>query len=338
MAKYTVYHSDAHRHFGDYSIEKEQLARIDAELELIDAGKSAEELATLMTDAEAVIVGSAPITAAVLDSMPKCKVVVRYGVGLDTLDLDAATERNVVCAHVPDFCMEEVANHALMLMLAVVKKLVPLDRAVRDGTWRPGPLSPMMHLHGQTLGLVACGNIAQAMAKRGLALSMQVIGYDPYVDRDVAAAAGIELVDSLDELLSRADVVSVHAPLTPQTHHLIDNGALSRMKRSAYLINTSRGPTVDEAALVEALQEHKIAGAGLDVFEQEPLPATSPLNALDNVVLMPHSASYSDDAFQRLSRRVGESVVDVLSGHWPRFVANKGILEKLKLKPTLHPD
>lgn len=338
MAKHTVYHSDSSPLFGDYSIEREQLARIDTELRLIGAGKSADELTTLMTDAEAVIVGAAPITAAVLDSMPGCKVVVRYGVGLDTLDLDAATERNVVCAHVPDFCMEEVANHALMLMLAVVKKLVPLDRAVRDGTWRPGPLSPMMHLHGQTLGLVACGNIAQAMAKRGHALSMHVIGFDPYVDRALASAAGIELVDSLDELLSRSDVVSVHAPHTPQTHHMIDAGALSRMKRGACLVNTSRGPTVDEAALIQALGDQKIAGAGLDVFEKEPLSGDSPLTAMDNVVLMPHSASYSDAAFQLLSRRVGESVVDVLSGHWPRFVANKGVMDKLSLEPTLHPD
>ncbi len=339
MARYRVYHSDAnHGVFGDYPIEREELRRVDADLELIEARKSASELATLMTDAHAVIVGSAPITAEVLAAMPECKVVVRYGVGLDTLDLDAATERGVVCAHVPDFCMEEVSNHALALMLAVVKKLVPLDRAVRDGTWRAGPLAPMGHLHGQTLGLVACGNIAQAMARRGHALSMRVIGFDPYLASEAAAAAGIELVPSLDALLAESDVVSVHAPLTEQTHHVIDASAFAQMKPSAFLVNTSRGPTVDEEALVEALRTGQIAGAGLDVFEQEPLPGSSPLTEMDNVVLTPHSASYSDFAFRLLSRRVAESVVDVLSGHWPRFVANPAIRGRLTLEPTLHPD
>lgn len=337
MPAFTVYHSDASPAFGDYSIEREQLARIDAELRLIEPRKPASELATLMTDADAVIVGGAPITAEVLESMPNCKVVVRYGVGVDTLDLDAATARGVICAHVPDFCMEEVGNHALMLMLATVKKLVPLDRAVRDGTWRPGPLAPMAHLHGQTLGLVACGHIAQALAKRAAALSMRVIGYDPYVPKDAARAAGIELVATLDDLLAASDIVSVHAPLTPETRHIIGADALAKMKPTAYLINTSRGPTVDEAALIAALQQGQIAGAGLDVFEKEPLAADSPLTGMDNVVLTPHSASYSDYAFRLLSRRVGESVVDVLSGHWPRFVANGAVRDQLDLEPTLHP-
>ena len=338
MASFIVYHSDASPAFGDYSIEREQLDRIDAELRLIEPRKPAPELATLMNDADAVIVGGAPITAAVMESMPNCKVVVRYGVGVDTLDLEAATEQGIICAHAPDFCMEEVGNHALMLMLATVKRLVPLDRAVRGGTWRPGPLSPMPHLHGQTLGLVACGNIAQALAKRAAALSMRVIGFDPYIDPELAQAAGIELVPTLPDLLAQSDVVSVHAPLSDETRHIIDAAALAAMKPTAHLVNTSRGPTVDEVALVDALERGEIAGAGLDVFEQEPLRADSPLTAMDNVVLTPHSASYSDFAFQLLSRRVGESVVDVLSGHWPRFVANKGILNALELEPTRHPD
>jgi D-3-phosphoglycerate dehydrogenase len=338
MADHIIYHSDASQNFGDFSIEREQMARVAGELRLVEPRKPAAELATLMTDADAVIVGGAPITAEVLDSMPNCKVVVRYGVGVDTLDLEAATERGVICAHVPDFCWEEVANHALMLMLATVKNLVPLDRAVRDGTWRPGPLAPMQQLHGQTLGLVAAGHIAQAMAKRGTALSMRVIAFDPYIDPDLAAAAGIEIVPTFDALLAESDVVSVHTPLTEDTRHIIDATALRKMKPTAYLINTSRGPAVDEVALVDALERGEIAGAGLDVFETEPLAASSALTEMDNVVLTPHSASYSDFAFRLLSRRVGESVVDVLSGHWPRFVANQGMLAKADLQPTLHPD
>ena len=332
MAKFTVYHSDSSPSSA-MTIEREGLAPIDAELRIVESGKSAQELATAMTDADAVLVSRAPITAAVLDSMPNCKVVVRYGVGVDTLDLDAAAERGVICAHVPDFCQEEVSNHALMLMLAAVKKLIPLDRAIREGDWRRGGLAPMQHLHGQTLGLVACGHIARAFAKRGQALSMRVVAYDPYVDEATAAAAGIELIPSLDQLLTESDVVSLHPPLTPQTRHMIDAAALDRMKPTAYLINTSRGPVVDQPALVDALRSGAIAGAGLDVFEPEPLAQNSPLRDMDNVVLMPHSASYSDFAFDLLSRRVAQSAVHVLTGHWPRFVANSAVREKLDLQP-----
>ncbi len=337
MPAFTVYHSDASPDFSDFSIERDALAAIDAELRLIEPGKSPAQLADLLHDADAVIVTSAPIDAAVMASMPNCKVVVRYGVGVDTLDLDAATTNGIVCAHAPDFCMEEVGNHALLLMLAAVKKLVPLDRAIRDGGWRRGPLGPMQHLHGQTLGLVACGSIGQAFAKRAQSLSMRVIAYDPYIEPAAARAAGIDLVDSLDALLAQSDVVSVHTPLRLETRHLIDAHAFATMKPTAYLINTARGPIVDEAALVDALQRGEIAGAGLDVFEQEPVPADSPLRAMDNVVLTPHSASYSDHAFRLLSRRVAQSAVHVLGGHWPRFVANREIRDKLELEPCPDP-
>ena len=339
MHDYIVYHTDiASSTFGDYPIERKILAGIDAELRFIESGKTAEELCTLLTDADAVIVSKAPITAAVLDSMPKCKAVVRYGVGVDTLDLDTAAQRGVVCAHVPDFCAEEVSNHALMLMLAVVKKVVLLDRWVREGSWRPKPLSPMLHLHGQTLGLVACGNIAQVFARKARALHMRVIAYDPYLDPERGETLGIALMPSLEALLAQSDIVSVHAPLTPETHHLINADTLKKMKRSAYLLNTARGPVIDEQALIAALQNGRIAGAGLDVFEQEPLAADSPLTSMDNVVLTPHSASYSDYAFQLLSRRVAESVVDVLEGYWPRFVANPAVREKVHLKPVRRVD
>ena len=339
MHDYIVYHTDvAHSTFGDYPIERKILAGIDADLRFIEPGKSAAELCTLMADADAIIVSKAPITAAVLDSLPKCKAVVRYGVGLDTLDLDAAAERGIVCAHVPDFCAEEVSNHALMLMLAVAKKVVLLDRWVRDGSWRPQPLSPMPHLHGQTLGLIACGNIAQAFARKARALHMRVIAYDPYLDPARGDALGITLMSSLEELLKQSDIVSIHAPLTPETRHMINAETLKKMKRSAYLLNTARGPVVEEEALILALQSGRIAGAGLDVFENEPLSADNPLTRLDNVVLTPHSASYSDYAFQLLSRRVAESVIDILEGYWPRFVANPAVREKVHLQPVRRAD
>lgn len=337
MAQFTVYHTDPSEQLGTLAIERAALAEIDAELRTIERGKSPRELARLLGDADALLVLGAPITAEVLDAMPRCRVVVRYGVGVDTLDLEGATARDVICAHVPDFCQEEVANHALLLMLAVVKTLIPLDAAIRAGDWRRGSFAPMQHLHGQTLGLVGCGHIARAMAKRGRALSMELAGYDPYIDAGVAEAAGITLLPSLEALLERSDVVSVHTPLSADTRHLIDAAALARMKPSAYLINTSRGPVIEEAALVHALRHGVIAGAGLDVFEQEPPAADSALRTMANVVLTPHSASYSDYAFALLSRRVAQSAVHVLTGHWPRFVANPGVRERLELQPCPDP-
>ena len=336
MSQYRVYHSDVRKDPNAHGIEREQLARIDADLVFIPRGKGARELAQLMTNADAIIVAQAPITRQVLTSMPNCKAVVRYGVGVDTLDLEAATECGVVCAHAPDFCLEEVANHTLMLLLAAAKRLPVLDRSIRSKGWLPNPMGPVPHFHGQTMGLIACGNIARAFAQRCRALSLKVLGHDPYLDDGTAREAGIKLVD-LDDLLARSDFISVHLPLTEKTRHMVNADVLAKMKSTAILINTSRGPVVDEVALIDALEKGVIAGAGLDVFEVEPLPH-SPLTTMDNVVLTPHVASTSDFAQELIARRVGESVVDVLSGHWPRFVANKGILDRLDLKPTLHPD
>ncbi len=319
MSSLTVAHSDAFEPENAYEIERSVVEAAGGVLRLT-RGRTEDELIANLADADAVLVTSAQITARVAANLPTTKVVVRYGVGLDTLDLDALTEAGIVVAHVPDFCQPEVANHAMALLLACVKKIVPLDRAVRDGRWRPGPLAPMQHLTGQTIGLVAYGAIAKAVARRAAAFDLEVLAWDPYA----SDFTGATRIDTLDELLERSDVVSLHTPLTTETHHLIDATALAKMKPSAFLINTARGPVVDEPALVAALQTGVIAGAGLDVFEVEPLPADSPLVGLDNVVLLPHSASYSDRAFADLRRRVAESAVDVcVRGRWPAFAPNR---------------
>ena len=337
MAQFNIYITDRLPEFGDYPTERGILQQLDADVHLLEGGLGPDELARRLADAHAVMIRHAPIDARILAAMPHCRVVVRYGVGVDTIDLDAATQSGIIVAHHPDFCIEEVGNHALLLMLACVKKLIPLHGLIREGGWRPQSLAPMQHLHGQTLGLVACGNIARAFAKRAHALSMRVIGYDPYIDPHLAAAAEIELVPTLDDLLAQADVVSLHTPLTAETRHLIDATALAKMKPTAYLLNTSRGAVIDQAALGDALRDGRIAGAGLDVFETEPPLSDSPLRRLDTVVLTPHTASYSNHAFQLLSGRVADSVVHVLSGHWPRFVANKAILQELDLQPCPDP-
>lgn len=334
MARFTVYHTSA---TSLPPVEHEAASTIDADLRIIEPGKSATELATLMPDADCLLVGLAPITAEVLAGAPNCKVVVRYGVGVDNVDLDAATAQGVVVAHVPDVHRREVANHTIMLLLAATRKLIPQDRAIREGGWSIGPLAPTPRLYEQTIGLVACGHIAREVAKRARAMSMRVIGYDPYVDRALSEDAGIEMIDSLPDLLAQSDVVSVHAPTTDETRHMLNAAAFAQMKDSAYLINTARGPVVDGAALIEALQSRAIAGAGLDVHEPEPLPVDSPLRGMDNVVLTPHSAYYSDYATGILIRRAAESMVHVLTGHQPRFVANKAVLDTLDLKPCPDP-
>lgn len=322
---FLVVHSDASDEAA-FRIEREAIEAAGAELRLTRSA-SEDELVEQLRDADAVIVTSASITRRVVESMPRCKLIVRYGVGLDTLDIAAATEHGIPIAHFPDFCQPEVANHALLLLLASVKRVVPLDAAVRSGQWRPGPLAPMQHITGQTCGLVAFGNIARAFASRARALEMEVVAYDPYAPDAVFAEHGVERTGTLEELLARSDYVSLHPPLTPDTRHMIGAEQFAAMKRTAYLINTSRGSIIDEPALIAALRTGEIAGAGLDVFETEPLPADSPLIELENVVLMPHSASYSDRAFERMKERVAEAVIDVMHGRWPEIVANRNEVE-----------
>ncbi|MFQ5827125.1 MAG: C-terminal binding protein, partial [Dehalococcoidia bacterium] len=238
--------------------------------------------------------------------------------------------RGIVIANVPDFCMEEVSNHAMMMLLACAKKLVRLNAWVKEGHWGRGLLKPMGAIHGQTLGLVACGNIGRATAVKARAFNMEVLGYDPFIDPGVPRASGIEMVD-LPELLERSDYVSLHTPLTPESRHLMGEKELQLMKPSAFLINTSRGPVVDQGALIKALQEGWIAGAGLDVFEREPIDPDSPLLKMDNVIVTPHTASYSDAAFDELHRRVAEEMVRVLTGHWPLHLVNPAVRKKVRL-------
>jgi D-3-phosphoglycerate dehydrogenase len=236
----------------------------------------------------------------------------------------------IVVANVPDASVEEVSNHALALLLACSRKVTLLDRALRAGTWSHTLFPPMGTLYGQTLGLVGFGRIARAPARKAQALQMRVLAADPLVPELEVRRANAELVD-LDRLFAESDFVSLHAPLVTETRHFSGAAQLHAMKSSAYLINTARGPLIDQTALVEALQAGGIAGAGLDVFEQEPLAADDPLLHLPNVVLTPHSAAYSDTGIRELRRRTGEAAADVLRGVWPRGVANADVTPRYPL-------
>jgi D-3-phosphoglycerate dehydrogenase / 2-oxoglutarate reductase len=275
-------------------------------------------------DADALVVAFSPITRAVLSALEGLEVVVRTGVGYDVIDVRAATELGVIVVNIPDLWVREVANHALALLLAWNRKILTLDRQVRGGVWSAGVPGGAGSLHGETVGIVGLGNIGSAFARRVAALETKVIACDPYVDDARFSALGVERV-SLEALAERADYVSVHTLLNDETRHLIGEKFLSRMKPTALLINTSRGPVVDEQALVRALHDKRLAGAALDVWEDEPIAADHPLLRMDNVIATPHAAYFSTAAVAAVPRRCGEEIARVLSGQRPLNVVNREV-------------
>ncbi len=311
--------------------EAEELVKVNAEIVEVECANE-DEIVAVAQDADAILLIFAPMTRRVLGALPKLKVIVRYGIGYDTVDVDGATDNGVLLVNIPDFCLEEVSNHAIALLLALGGKLVSINEGMKQGHWAEAQLAraTVEAPYEQTLGLVGCGKIGRMTAKKAQCFGFRILGYDPYVDESVAKEHGITLV-SLPELLKESDFVSVHALLNKETRHLIGEKEFKQMKPGAYFINTARGAVVDEAALIKALQERWIAGAGLDVFEKEPVDPGNPLLKMDNVVVVPHSASYSDAAFKRLRASVGQEAARVLSGRWPKNVVNKTVKPKVNL-------
>ncbi|RUM99503.1 C-terminal binding protein [Pseudaminobacter arsenicus] len=263
-----------------------------------------------------------PITSETMAAMPRCKIIARYGIGVDTIDLEAATRAGIIVTNNPAYCLEEVAEHAVGLMLAAVRKVPLYDRQVRAAGWNGMAGAPVLRLAGKTLGLVGFGNIARLVAKRATAFDMRVVFFDPFVDND---ASGQAEKCHLDELLEQSDVISVHVPLTAGTRGLIGDDAFARMKPSAFLLNVSRGPIVDTMALVRALDHGAIAGCALDTTDPEPLPQAHPLYGRDNVVLTPHVAWYSEESKRDLQSGAPSQVRRVLEGVWPANVVNPAV-------------
>ncbi len=266
--------------------------------------RTPEDVIAAGQEAVGLIVQYAPITGDVLRALPGCRVVGRYGVGLDTIDTATAAELGVAVVNVPDYCVDEVADHALGLILAITRGIVPLDRAVQRGVWDFRLGGRVRRASTQRLGIIGLGRIGSALAHRALAIGFEVVACDPLGP----AVPGVTLVDR-DTLLATSDIVSLHAPLDDSTDHLIDAAALARMRPTAILINTSRGGLVDQTALSEALREGRIGGAGLDVLEREPIDPTDPLIGLPNVVLTPHAAFYSEESLVEMKRKVSERVL-----------------------------
>jgi phosphoglycerate dehydrogenase-like enzyme len=294
-------------------------------VELITArSRNEEELAPLAAEADALIayhdinlIGEATFARA-----PRCKGVVRAGVGYNNIDLAAAGRYGIVVCNVPDYGTEEVADHAIMLLLAVARRLLPLATAIRGGEWDHKIAYGSPRLRGKTLGLVGCGRIGTATALRAKPFGLDIVFYDPYLPDGHDKALGVRRARSLGELMEQSHFVSVHCYLSPETHHLIDAEALGRMPRGGILINTARGPIVDQEALVDALQSGHLAGAGLDVCEREPLDDDR-LRSHPAVVLTPHSAFYSVEGFIELRRKTAEEVARILRGEPPRNVVNR---------------
>jgi D-3-phosphoglycerate dehydrogenase len=303
---------------GDVDPERAVMDGHDVELRVL-ACRTPEEVADQAGDADVLITQYVPITAAALDALPRCRLVVRYGVGVDNVDLQAATERGVWVANVPDYGRDEVADHTLALAMAQLRGVAALDRSVRDGTWDLEPARPLRRLATLTWGVVGCGAIGTAVARRAAGLGMRVLGYDLPT---VRSGAPIERVP-LEELLEEADLVSLHAALTPDTHHLVGAAALARMRPTAHLVNTARGGLVEEAALLAALDAGELAGAALDVLEHEPPDGLGwKLARHPRVVATPHAAWYSEEAFHTLKSEVAREALRVLEGGAPRSPVN----------------
>lgn len=292
---------------------------------LLQARGDEERIIAECRDADAVLNQYAQINRRVLSAMERCRVVVRYGIGVDTIDVPAATEMGIYVANVPDYGIDEVGNHTMAMILACARRLLAYDRGVKAGRWGHRMGGPVYRLKGQILGLLAFGRIARDVAAKAKGFGLEILAFDPLLPDSVFREFGVIRAGSLEEVLRRADFVSVHSPLTPETHHLIGERELKMMKPTAYLINTSRGPVIDEAAVYRALSGGWIAGVALDVLEREPVPPDNPLLTLENVILTPHAAFYSEESIRDLQRKAAEEVARVLRGEKPRSLVNPAV-------------
>lgn len=284
--------------------------------------KTREEIMAATKDADAVMTHYDQIDSEVIHNMQNCKIIIRSAVGIENIDVEAATACKIPVANVPDYCIEEVSDYALLLLLACAKKFCILEHAVQNGQWDYSITKPAYSVHGKTLGLIGCGNIAQAVARKAKAFDLRVIGSDPFFADKGIAPAGIELVTQ-EEVLKQSDFVSLHAPLNKYTHHMINATTLGLMKKGAILINTARGPLVEGKALKEAILSGALMGAGLDVLEEEPIRKDNPLLGLDNVILTPHCAWYSEGSMHKLLESAAEEVVRALQGERLKHQVNK---------------
>jgi len=305
---------------GPCDIEKKVLAEI-AEVYTYQC-RTEEEVKKVAKDADGIIVQYAPITRSVIESLEKCKVISRYGIGVDNIDVKASTEHGIFVVNVTDYCIDEVADHTIALLLACTRKIVFLDNLVKNGIWNVRLAAPIYNLNGKTMGLIGFGSIAKQVSLKVLAFGLNIIAYDPYVSSKIMKRYKTKKVN-FRSLLKDSDIISLHLSLTAETRHMIGEKELKMMKRTAFLINTSRGALIDESALYRALNENWIEGAGIDVVENEPLNPESDLLMLKNIVITPHSAFFSNTSLKELQRRAAVKVAEILKGRIAFSLVNK---------------
>jgi D-3-phosphoglycerate dehydrogenase / 2-oxoglutarate reductase len=301
---------------------KAALRRVDPELRMAKSA-SADDILAVARDADAVLVTYAKLPGELLRQLTRCKAIGRFGLGVDNIDVPAAAELGITVTYVPDYCMQEVSDHAMALLLALARKIPLSNSLVQAGRWEVPAVVPIHRLAGRVLGLVGFGNIPRTLAPKAKAIGLRVLTHDPYVSQETLAAAGVDGV-TFDRLLELSDFVSIHAPLLPATRGLFNAEVFRRMKKGAVLINTARGPLVDEDALVAALDSGHLGGAALDVVAVEPLSKDSKLIGRDNVILTPHTAFYSVEALDELQTKCAADVARVLSGEAPIYPVKLG--------------
>ena len=299
----------------------EIFAELDATVTLAE-DSTPEAIIEVARDADALMVTFAQITSEVIGELRNCRAIGRFGIGVDNIDIDVATEAGIQVCYVPDYCLDEVSDHALALLMSLARKITYSNALVQSGRWEGKAVAPLRRLRGQTLGLIGLGKIPQTLVPKAKALGLNVVACDPYVSADVATGLAVQLL-SFDELLAISDYISLHAPLTEETRNLFAADAFAKTKPEALLINTARGPMIDEQALADALDSGRLSGAGLDVMPNEPPAPDSPLLNRDNVILTPHTAYYSEDSMLDLQTKAARDVANVLSGEAPVYPFNR---------------
>ena len=308
--------------YNAYEEEMGVLQQINADVVAM-RDEHSEQAGEALANADGLIVNLNPIDAGIIDGMKKCKVISRYGVGFDNVDVDAATQAGILVTNVPDYATEDVSDHSVALLMACIRKVPMRDKRIRDGEWNLKERQQSHRTKGKVLGILGLGKIGTATALKLSGFHFaRTIAYDPFIDADSFTRAGAESVD-FEQLLSESDYLSIHVPLNEDTRHIIDANALGLMKAPGILINTSRGGVIDTDALIDALTEKRIAYAGLDVHESEPLQSNSPLFELDNVVLTDHCAWYTEESLIEVKTRAAENVATVLRGETPKTAVNR---------------
>ena len=307
--------------FGDIEVEREILGRIEVNVEHV-GNLDSEEAWEAAKQADVLMVTIQPVPADLIEGMDRCRLICRVGTGLDAIDIPAATARGIWVTYAPDYSIDEVSTHAIALVLAQARGLSGFFRTTRAGIWNAEAGGVLHRLSEQTLGVIGCGRIGQATASKGRGLGLKVLAFDPYADAAMMAELGVRLVD-LETLLRDSDFISLHSPLTKETHQLINAQTLAMMKPTAYLVNAARGGLIDEEALLAAVQEGQIAGAALDVLAVEPVAAEHPFLQEERILLTPHAGWYSEESKVDVRVQGAEEVVRVLQGERPRAPVNE---------------